>query len=105
MRQSERGSTTLIAATAAAAFMVLALIVFDATGELLARHRAWVSADLSAVTAATALWFGDDPCVAAAGTAALNAGGELQECNVDGMDVTVLVAVSGATGRARAGPL
>ncbi|MCK7662448.1 flp pilus-assembly TadE/G-like family protein [Corynebacterium sp. CCM 9185] len=105
MNPGERGSTTLIAASVAAALVALTLIVFDVTGDVLDRHRAQVSADLAAVAAATALWFGDDACPVASRTVARNVGGELRNCRIAGADVIVDVAVGDAIARARAGPL
>ena len=105
MKRHEDGSATVVSATATAAFMALILIMIDVTGDVLDRHRAQVSADLAAVAAATALWFGNDACAAAAPIAAQNSGGVLRDCRIDGTDVLVHVEVGDATARARAGPL
>ncbi|MBV7293567.1 flp pilus-assembly TadE/G-like family protein [Corynebacterium sp. TAE3-ERU16] len=105
VERRERGSATLSAAVAIAAFVVLTLVLLEGVGDVLDRHRAQVSADLAAVAAATALWFGDDACAEAFRTAARNSGGELRDCQVDGADVIVEVSVGVGTVRARAGPL
>ncbi|MBI8989918.1 TadE-like protein [Corynebacterium sp. CCM 8863] len=101
----ERGSATLVAAVAIAAFTVLTLVVLEGVVDVLDRHRAQVAADLAAVAAATALWSGDDACAVASRTAARNSGGRLRGCRTEGADVIVAVAVGDATVRARAGPL
>ena len=105
MKHRERGSATLVATVAIAAFTVLTLVVLEGAIDILDRHRAQVSADLAAVAAATALWFGDDACAVASRTAGRNSGGRLRSCRTEGADVIVEVTVGDATIGARAGPL
>jgi secretion/DNA translocation related TadE-like protein len=77
-----------------------------------AHRSAQAAADLAALSAATAIGGGRDPCLAGAGTAEAN-DARLISCTVAGREVTVRVSVTGPrwlgqaadlSAEARAGP-
>ncbi|QFQ03272.1 hypothetical protein CUROG_09655 [Corynebacterium urogenitale] len=87
------------------AVIAAAGIVAMGAGLLVADQRAVVAADMVALSAATAHLSGDgDACDTASAVAEMN-GVSLQECSVDGDDVTVTVAVISRKAEATAGPV
>ncbi|MFR0587002.1 pilus biosynthesis protein TadE [Bifidobacterium pseudolongum subsp. globosum] len=108
----DAGSATMAGvALVCAAALVLGLIA--AGGNIvLRRGQARTVADLAAVGAAQALWYGETetPCVLAGHIASAN-GGAIESCMVDGDDVQVRARVATqvpfvrhVTAQARAGP-
>ena len=71
-RCGEEGYATIAAAGIIVAIVSLLLIVAAVGSRVAARHEAQVAADLAAVAGAWALATGEDACVAARDTAALN---------------------------------
>jgi secretion/DNA translocation related TadE-like protein len=108
--RSERGSVTVIAAVAATALLSVLGVVVQLGLVTIARHGAGAAADAAAIAAAGAAGSGHDAaCDRAARMAAAN-GGRLDQCEVIGLDVRVVVSLgAGLSGRvssrARAGPV
>ena len=110
--RSERGSATLFAVSCLAVLMLLGAALGVVAAIVHAHRVAQSAADLAALSAATAIGGGRDPCGAGAATATAN-GARLVACAVDGQAVTVRVTVSGPhwlgqsddlSAEARAGP-
>ncbi|HYF74897.1 MAG TPA: Rv3654c family TadE-like protein [Nocardioides sp.] len=110
--REERGSASLFAVSCLALLLVLGAALGVVTAMVRAHRIAQSAADLAALSAATALAHGRDPCRAGAGTARAN-GAKLTGCEVIGREATIRVEVPGPhwlgqTGdlqaQARAGP-
>lgn len=110
--QGEHGSATLFAVSCLAALMLLGAALGVVAAMVHAHRLAQSAADLSALSAATALAHGRDPCAAGADIAAAN-GARLTGCDVVGRDAVVRVEVTGPRwlgqrgdleAQARAGP-
>ncbi|AQQ14176.1 hypothetical protein CGLAU_00910 [Corynebacterium glaucum] len=95
--------STVTSAGIAASVIALAVGVAAVGAQVADSHRSQVAADLSAVSAATALYQGADACDVAARTAALN-GAAAQSCDIVDGDVRVTVSFRRAEATARAGP-
>ena len=111
-QRDERGAATLLVTSMLGVLLLATVGVAGAGRLLLAHHRVQASADLAAVAGADALAQGSEACDAAESIARAN-GAELEQCLVDGPDVTVSTTVAVhlptgyvavLTGRARAGP-
>jgi secretion/DNA translocation related TadE-like protein len=93
----DRGSATIWVLAAATLVLALATAVALRTAAVLARHRASAAADAAALAAADQIGVGDQPCAAAARSAAAN-GARLLTCTpdlaVDGRSGTVTVIVA-----------
>lgn len=110
MERSERGAATVLVVAMAGVLMVVTVALAAVGGLVTAQRRAQAAADLTALAAAGALDAGG--CAEALRTATAN-GAALDDCEVTGPEVRVLVSVDGPTmpGRdvrvsaeARAGP-
>lgn len=110
--RGERGSASLFAVSCLAVLMLLGAALGVVAAIVHAHRVAQSAADLAALSGATAIGGGRDPCASAAGTAGAN-GARLTSCSVAGREVTVQVTVSGPrwlgqdadlTAEARAGP-
>ncbi len=108
----ERGSASLFAISCLALLLMLGAALGVVAAMVRAHRAAQSAADLSALSAATALAQGRDACVAGGATAVAN-GARLAGCAVAGQEVTVRVEVTGPhwlgqtadlTAEARAGP-
>ncbi|MDO5513107.1 Rv3654c family TadE-like protein [Corynebacterium sp.] len=95
---------TIVTAGAAAALISLCLVVVAAAGQVEARHRAQVAADLAAVAGAFALYRGDHGCAVAEQVAGYN-GASISTCDVRGADLRVTARVRGKEVTATAGPV
>lgn len=112
LRQDERGGATVFA-VACLAVMVLVGAALGVVAAMVGAHRtAQSAADLAALSGATELGRGRDPCATAAAVASAN-GATVTTCTVEGRDVVVDVEVAGPrwlgqvadlTAAARAGP-
>lgn len=109
---SERGSASIFAVSCLAVLLVLGAALGVVTAMVRAHRMAQSAADLAALSAATALAQGRDPCAAGAGTAAANAA-RMVRCEVSGREATICVEVEGPRwlgqtadleAQARAGP-
>lgn len=115
VRESERGSGTVLALGVIAVLLSLALATAGIVQAYAAQARVQAAADLSALAGASA-WnsvaYPGDPCARAATVAEAN-GASVESCWVDGEDVRVIAVVltrvlgveRAAHGRARAGPV
>jgi secretion/DNA translocation related TadE-like protein len=111
-RRGERGSASLFAVSCLGVLLVLGAALGVVAAMVRAHRVAQSAADLAALSAATAVGAGRDPCAAGGATAAAN-GARLVSCHVAGRDVTVRVSVTGPhwlgqesdlSAEARAGP-
>lgn len=102
--RDDRGSATVLSAGIIAALVTVAMIVVAVAASTVDSHKAHVAADLAAVSAATAVYEGSEPCAAAGRTAELN-NAVMTSCVLDGADATVAVRVGRAEATARAGPV
>lgn len=93
-RRDARGSATLFAVSCLAVLLLLGAALGVMTAMVRAHRVAQSAADLAALSAATALGQGRDPCAAGADTAAVN-GARLVACALTGREATVRVEVSG----------
>ncbi|WP_257159605.1 Rv3654c family TadE-like protein [Corynebacterium cystitidis] len=100
----DSGSATVASAGIITAVTALLLVVAGAVGQVVGSHRVQVAADLAAVSAATALYYGHDPCTTAGETAELN-NATLSYCEQAEGDVIVTLTVPLAEATSRAGPL
>ena len=109
---SERGAATVLAVALAGLLLVLGGALAMVAALIADHRRAQASADLAALSGATALARGQDACAAAARVAQAN-DGLLGSCVVSGLVVEVSVSVPGPRwrtwvadleGHARAGP-
>lgn len=101
----EEGTITVAAAGVIAALFTLCLVAAFAAKVVINQHRAQVAADMSAFSAAYALYTGQSPCAVGATVAARN-GAHQEQCVTDEAgDVEVVVSVNGRSQRAKAGPL
>ncbi|MDK8795518.1 flp pilus-assembly TadE/G-like family protein [Corynebacterium sp. MSK041] len=100
----DHGYATILSASIVAAVVSLAVVVAGIVSQVVNSHRAQVAADLSAVTAATALYAGHDPCGKATLTAELNKAHVLS-CQVIESDTVLTVKVGRVEATARAGPI
>lgn len=108
----EHGSASLFAVSCVAVLLVLGAALGVVTAMVRAHRMAQSAADLAALSGASALAHGREPCGAGAATAAAN-GARVVRCDVSGREVTVVVEVDGPhwlgqtadlEARARAGP-
>ena len=108
----ERGAATLLAVSFLGVLVLVGSALAVVGGMVVAHREAQSAADLAALAGASAVTDGEEPCPAAARLAADN-DARLQECTVDGPEVTVEVTVAGPrwlgqthdlAARARAGP-
>lgn len=111
-QRDEQGAATLLVTSMLGVLLLATVGVAGAGRLLLTHHRVQASADLAAVAGADALAQGSEACDAAESIADAN-GAELEQCLIDGPDVTVSTTVivhlptgyvAVLTGRARAGP-
>ena len=93
-RRGERGSASLFAVSCLAVLLVLGAALGVVAAMVRAHRVAQSAADLAALSAATAIGGGRDPCAAGDATAAAN-GARLVSCRVVGREVTVQVTVTG----------
>lgn len=110
----DRGSATVIAATAVGVLLLLLVLGLALAAAVLARHRAEHAADFAALAAASEAVRGRDVACARAGDVAAVNGARLESCSWSGWAVDVRVVVfcgclpnvSGTVvGGARAGPV
>ncbi|WP_243060153.1 Rv3654c family TadE-like protein [Nocardioides sp. SR21] len=110
--RGERGSASLFAVSCLAVLLLLGAALGVAAAMVRAHRVAQSAADLAALSAATAIGGGRDPCAAGADTAVAN-GARLTSCVIAGREATVRVSVSGPrwpgqesdlVAEARAGP-
>ena len=110
--RDERGSAVPFVVTGMALLLVVAMALVVAGGLVRAHRSAQAAADLAALAAATSASAGRDPCAAGSRIAEAN-GARLTSCRVQGVEVTVQVAVPAPRwavswpdlgGEARAGP-
>ena len=109
MRRSERGAATVLVVAMAGVLMFVTIGLAAAGGLVTSQRQAQAAADLAALAAASDL---DDACGRAAEVAGANRAA-LEDCRVDGDEVTVSVSVAGprvpwrevrVAAEARAGP-
>lgn len=107
-----RGSASLFAVSCLAVLLLLGGALGVVAAMVHAHRAAQSAADLAALSAATALAQGRDPCAAGATTAAAN-DARITGCAVAGLEATVRVEVTGPhwlgqtadlSAEARAGP-
>lgn len=108
----DRGAATVLAAIVIAAILAVAMGGTAVGAFVVARHRAQSAADLAALAAATTVPAGVGAACMQAQTVATAMRATLRDCDIDGLDVTVVVEVStglilGGDTRAaaRAGPI
>ena len=109
--RDERGAGTVLVVTMIGLVVTVTVGTSGAVGVVAGHRRAQSAADLSALAGASTLQSGGDPCQRARVIAGRN-GAELQRCQVDGMEVVVVVARNvrlpgmpmELEARARAGP-
>ncbi|HEY5857873.1 MAG TPA: Rv3654c family TadE-like protein [Aldersonia sp.] len=87
----ECGVATVLACFAILALLATAILVVQFTAVVATRHRAQAAADLAALAAAGALASGDATACATARDLAAEMGTDVQDCVVEGWDVTVTV--------------
>ena len=110
--RGEQGSGTVLAVAMIGLVVTVTVGATGAVGVVAGHRRAQSAADLSALAGATTLQSGGDACQRA-GVIADRNGADLQRCQVDGTEVTVVVARSvrlpglpmELRARARAGPV
>ncbi|MHA2787889.1 Rv3654c family TadE-like protein [Corynebacterium sp. S7] len=100
----DRGYATVASVGIIVALATLLLAIAGLTQHTIATHRVRTAADLAAISAASALYEGFDPCTTAGRTAELNGVG-VTECEVEDVDVVVRVRLGQADFQSRAGPL
>lgn len=107
-----RGSATLFAVSCLAVLLLLGAALGVVAAMVRAHRMAQSAADLAALSAATALGRGGDPCAAGTATAVAN-DARLTGCSVTGREALVRVEVAGPhwlgqtadlSAEARAGP-
>lgn len=110
--RDEHGGVTLFAVACLGTLLLVGAGLGVVAAMLVAHRSAQSAADLAALAGAASLAEGADGCAAARLIASAN-GGRLEQCAVDGREVTVTVRVTGPRwlgqtadlrGRARAGP-
>ncbi len=89
-----RGSASLFAISCLAVLLLVGAALGVGAAMVRAHRAAQSAADLAALSAATALGRGRDPCAAGAATAAAN-GARLIACSVAGREASVRVEVAG----------
>jgi len=89
-----RGSASLFAISCLAVLLLVGSALGVVAAMVRAHRLAQSAADLAALSAATALGQGRDPCAAGAATAAGN-GARLVACSLTGREATVRVEVAG----------
>lgn len=100
----------MVGAVSTVAMLAIVVVVVQLGAAAIARHRAASAADLAALAGALVVLRGPDAACARVSEFVSDAGGRLESCRVDTMDVFVTVSVgagllgSRATARARAGP-
>ena len=112
MTRGERGAATVLVVTLVGLLLFIGAAL-GVVGALVRAHRsAQAAADLAALAGATAAARGDDPCAAVAEVATAN-GATMTGCVPGGLEVRVVVEVTGPTwlghgadlvAEARAGP-
>jgi secretion/DNA translocation related TadE-like protein len=103
--QGERGSATLVAVAAIGALLALTIGGFHIASAVIARHRAQAAADLAALAAATRIPAGIDTACGQATAIADAMTVVVAGCEVDGLDIVVIVDAGKARAAARAGPV
>jgi secretion/DNA translocation related TadE-like protein len=93
-RRDERGSASLFAVSCLAVLLLLGSALGVVAAMVRAHRLAQSAADLAALSAATAIGRGHDPCAAGSSTASAN-GARVTSCVVAGREVTVRVLVDG----------
>jgi secretion/DNA translocation related TadE-like protein len=107
------GVATVVACVCAMVLLIVTGAAMQLGAALLARHRAEIAADLSALAGAAELLQGRPAACGQATTVARANGAAVATCTLDGVDLLVTVTVSArfgplsatASGRARAGPV
>ncbi len=110
--RGEQGAGTVLAVAMIGLVVTVTIGTSGAVGVVAGHRRAQSAADLSALAGATTLQTGGDACRRARVIAGRN-GADLQQCQVDGFEVVVVVARSvrlpgppmDLRARARAGPV
>jgi secretion/DNA translocation related TadE-like protein len=90
--RDERGIATVLALALMGVLLAVTAVAVVATVVAVAGHRAGAAADLAALAGAQAVGDSRSACAAAALSAHRN-GGEVTECSVVGLDVSVTVHV------------
>lgn len=88
--EAEGGSATIWACAWIGLLLTIGCIAFCAAAAVAAQHHLDAAADLSAISAATQLERGGEPCAAARSVAAANKA-TLTACDIEGDDVLVSV--------------
>lgn len=110
--RDDRGGATVLVLAMAGLLCFVAAALGAVAGVVHAQRVAQSAADLAALAAAAAVADGRDGCTEAAGTASAN-GAALATCAIQGLEVRLVVAVTGprlvdgrvvVTAEARAGP-
>ncbi|MCF4005758.1 flp pilus-assembly TadE/G-like family protein [Corynebacterium uropygiale] len=102
--RGEEGSATVAAASIILVLSFVACLLIGAGVFLVAQHRARSAADMAAVSAAWALYQGEDACAEGRRVSELN-GATLRRCTTEGADVILSVSVRSREAESRAGPL
>ncbi len=92
--RDERGSASLFAVSCLVVLLLLGAALGVVAALVRAHRVAQSSADLAALSAATAIGHGQDPCAAGGATASAN-GARVVSCVVSGREVTLRVLVDG----------
>lgn len=92
--RDDRGSASLFAVSCLAVLLLLGAALGVVAAMVRAHRVAQSAADLAALSAASAIGRGDDPCAAGSSTASAN-GARVTSCAVVGREVTVRVLVVG----------
>ncbi|MGI8417942.1 MAG: Rv3654c family TadE-like protein [Nakamurella sp.] len=111
--ERDTGSATILAAVGVATLIVVLAVGLQVAGAVIARHRAESAADLAALAGAAKVLTGQQSACSTAGSIAAANGAMLQDCELIGLDLRVMVRVDAAlgpiggsaAGRARAGPV
>ncbi len=112
-RVDEEGAGTLLAVALVGVLVLVTMAVGGVIGVVATHRTAQAAADLAALAGAAALQDGGDACGEAAAIARRN-GARVQECGVDGWNVSVVVTADTARlpggvldlrARGRAGPV
>ncbi|BAU94695.1 hypothetical protein N24_0433 [Corynebacterium suranareeae] len=106
-KTNDDGYITVASAGCAAIMISLLIVLAWQAGNLVAREQAQVAADVSAVAGAYVLARGElaaAACSVAQETALAN-DAEVENCTIEGEDLTLTINVRGQQAQAKAGPL
>ena len=112
--RSETGSATVTTCLVLAALLTVTVLIAHVGTVVVARHRIQAAADLAALAAAGVVDSGSDTACARADEVVRRMRGRIQNCTVDGWDVTVVATSTISLGPfgarsvraiARAGPV